>query len=37
MPDLRQKDSNAIQHAGKEVRRSNTELTDEGPQGDHIQ
>jgi hypothetical protein len=36
MPDLWQKDSNAIQYADKEVRRSSTELTDEGPQGDPI-
>jgi hypothetical protein len=34
MPDLGQKDSNAIRYEDQEVRRSNTELTDEGPQGD---
>jgi hypothetical protein len=34
---LWQNDSNAIRQSGKEVRRSNTELTDEGPQGDPIQ
>jgi hypothetical protein len=33
MPDLGQKDSNAIRYEDQEVRRSNTELTDEGPQG----
>jgi hypothetical protein len=36
MPDLWQKDSNAIRYEDQEVRRSNTELTDEGPQGDPI-
>jgi hypothetical protein len=36
MPDLGQKDSNAIRYEDQEVRRSNTELTDEGPQGDSI-
>jgi hypothetical protein len=33
MPDLWQKDSNVIRYEDQEVRRSNTELTDEGPQG----
>jgi hypothetical protein len=36
MPDLGQKDSSAIRYEDQEVRRSNTELTDEGPQGDPI-
>jgi hypothetical protein len=36
MPDLGQKDSNVIRCEDQEVRRSNTELTDEGPQGDPI-
>jgi hypothetical protein len=36
MPDLGQKDSNVIRYEDQEVRRSNTELTDEGPQGDPI-
>jgi hypothetical protein len=36
MPDLGQKDSNAIRCEDQEVRRSNTELTDEGPQGGPI-
>jgi hypothetical protein len=35
-PDLGQKDSNAIRYEDQEVRRSNTELTDEGPQGGPI-
>jgi hypothetical protein len=33
MPDLGQKDPNAIRYEDQEVRRSSTELTDEGPQG----
>ena len=37
MPDLWQEDPNAIRYEDQEVRRSNTELTDEGPQGDPIQ
>jgi hypothetical protein len=36
MSDLWQKDSNAIRYEDQEVRRSSTELTDEGPQGDPI-
>jgi hypothetical protein len=37
MPDLGQKDSDAIRYEDQEVRRSNTELTGEGPaQGDPI-
>ena len=36
VPDLGQKDSNVIRYEDQEVRRSNTELTDEGPQGDPI-
>jgi hypothetical protein len=36
MPDLGQKDSDVIRYEDQEVRRSNTELTDEGPQGDPI-
>jgi hypothetical protein len=36
MPDLGQTGSNAIRYEDQEVRRSNTELTDEGPQGDPI-
>jgi hypothetical protein len=32
MPDLWQKDSNVIRYEDQEVRRSSTELTDEGPQ-----
>jgi hypothetical protein len=36
MPDLAQKDSNVIRYEDQEVRRSNTELTDEGPQGGPI-
>jgi hypothetical protein len=38
MPDLGQKDANVIRlrswYEDQDVRRSNTELTDEGPQGD---
>jgi hypothetical protein len=34
MPDLWQNDSNATRYEDQEVRRSNTELTDEGSQGD---
>jgi hypothetical protein len=30
VPDLGQKDSNVIRYEDQEVRRSNTELTDEG-------
>jgi hypothetical protein len=33
MPDPGQKDSNVIRYEDQEVRRSNTVLTDEGPQG----
>jgi hypothetical protein len=36
MPDLGQKDSDVIRYEDQEVRRSNTELTAEGPQGDPI-
>jgi hypothetical protein len=36
MPDLGQNDSNAIRYEDQEVCRSNTELTDEGSQGDPI-
>jgi hypothetical protein len=36
MPDLWQKDSNVIRYEDQEVRRNNTELTDEGPQGGPI-
>jgi hypothetical protein len=35
-PGLWQKDSNVIRYENQEVRRSSTELTDEGPQGDPI-
>jgi hypothetical protein len=33
MPDPGEKDPNAIRYEDQEVCRSNTELTDEGPQG----
>jgi hypothetical protein len=36
LPGLWQKDSNAIRYEDQEVRRSNTELTAEGPQADPI-